>query len=106
MSKEAIMKIKAAEEQANNIRAAAAQEAKRRISDTEARGKKFCADTERRISEENEKKLALIRQKADETVLKNREATLSESQQTANEANLHMREAIRYIIGGIMEECQ
>ena len=106
MSKEAIMKIKAAEEQANNIRAAADAEAKRRVANTEARGKQFCAETERRVTDENEKKLTLIRQKADETVLKNREATLAASKDTANEAGLHMREAIRYIIGGIMEECQ
>lgn len=106
MSKEAIMKIKAAEDQANNIRTAADAEAKRRIADTEARGKKFCAETERRVTEENEKKLALIRQKADETVLKSREATLEASKDTTNEAGLHMREAVRYIIGGIMEECQ
>ena len=106
MSKDAIMKIKAAEDQARGIRESAAEEAKRRIQSTELRGKQFCTETERRATEENEKKLALIREKAEQTILKNREATLSASQDAMDEANLHMREAIRYIIGGIMEECQ
>lgn len=106
MSKEAILKIKAAEETAENIRASASAEAKKRIRDTEALGKQLCEETERRVTAENEKKLALIREKADETILKSRETTTDESKQTVGEANLHMREAVRYIIGGIMKECQ
>lgn len=106
MSKEAILKIKAAEETAENIRASASAEAKKRIRDTEALGKQLCEETEHRVTADNEKKLSLIREKADETILRSCENAKGESHKTVDAANLHMREAVRYIIGGIMKECQ
>ncbi|MBQ8140311.1 MAG: hypothetical protein IJ038_01265 [Clostridia bacterium] len=106
MSKETILKIKEAEEQADGIRNAASAEAKRRVSATEAKGKKLCEETELRVTDENKKKLELIRKKADDMILHTKETAEEEARESSNAAGLHLREAVRYIIGGIMEECQ
>ncbi len=106
MSKETILKIKEAEEQAESIRANASAQAKARIAETERLGKRLCEQTEARATEENEKKLELIRQKANETVLHSKETAEAEARESHSSAGLNMREAIRYIIGGITEQCQ
>jgi len=106
LSRDTILKIKEAEAQADKIRAAAQAEASARIKAAEADGKKLCADTELRVFAENEKKLGLIREKAEEMINGNREASEEESKAVTDSASLHLREAVRYIIGGVMEECQ
>lgn len=106
LSKETILKIKEAEEQAAQIRASAYAQAKARIAETERLGKRLCEQTEASATEENTKKLELIREKAGETVLNARETAEAEAKEGYSSAGLNMREAIRYIIGGITEQCQ
>lgn len=106
LSRDTILKIKEAEAQADKIRSAAQAEAKARIKAAEERGKKLCADTEVSASAENEEKLVLIRARADEMINSNKESSREESKALTDEAALHLREAVRYIIGGVMEECQ
>ena len=106
MSKETILKIKEAEEQAQSIRANASAQAKARIAETERLGKRLCEQTEARVSEENKQKLELIRQKAEESVLRSRETAEADAKEDFSAAGINMREAIRYIIGGITEQCQ
>ena len=106
MSKETILKIKEAEEKADQIRAAASAQAKNRLKETEALGKKLCEETELKVSAENEKKLALIREKAEEMILHNKAVAKEDAKAESDAAGVHMREAIRYIIGGIMDQCQ
>ncbi len=106
LSGDIILKIREAEAEAEKIREAARAEARDRIKDTETRGKKFCAETEARATAENEKKLELIRNKADEMINNNREAAREDSKEATASASLRLRESIRYIIGGVMEECQ
>ena len=106
MSKETILKIKEAEKTAEGIRSSAHAEAKARIKDTEVRGKHLCEQTEQRVAEENRQKLELIKAKADEMILHTRQSAQSEADASADSAGSHLREAVRYIIGGIMEECQ
>lgn len=106
MSRETILKIKEAEAAADKIRVAAETEAKARIKEAEAKGKALCAETEARVSAENEKKLELIRAKADEMINTHKETAKEDSKAVTDAASLHLREAVRYIIGGIMEQCQ
>ena len=106
MSKETILKIKEAEKTAEDIRVAAHTEAKTRINAAEQKGKKLCADTERKATEENSKKLELISKKADEMILRTKKSAQNDADESSDAAGSHLREAVRYIIGGIMEECQ
>ena len=106
MSKETILKIKEAEDRASAIRSDAMSSAKARIAETERLGKRLCEQTEAKASAENEQKLELIRQKASQTVVNSRESAEAEAKEGFSSAGLNMREAVRYIIGGIMEECQ
>lgn len=106
LSKETILKIKEAEDKAEQIRASASAQAKTRIADTERLGKRLCEQTELRVTGENEQKLELIREKANEMILHSREAAEAEAKENYGSAGLNMREAVRYIIGGITEQCQ
>ena len=106
MSKDSIIKIRDAEKQADEIRASASVQAKNKIRDAEQLGKRLCEDTELQATRENEKKLALIKEKADEMIARSKDSAKEEAKAETDTANLHMREAIRHIIGGIMEQCQ
>ena len=73
---------------------------------TEEKGKQLCTETEIRATAENEKKLELIRAKADEMINNNKNSASIDSKAVTDAASLHLREAVRYIIGGVMKECQ
>ena len=106
MSKETILKIREAEKAAEDIRAAAHTEAKTRINAAEQKGKRLCEQTEKKATEENARKLELISQKADEMILRTKSSAQKDANDSSDAAGSHLREAVRYIIGGIMEECQ
>ena len=106
LSKEVILKIKEAEEKADSIRSSASLQAKNKIKNAEAEGKRLCEAAEASAIAENEKKLQLIREKANNMIESSRDSAKQEAKADTDAANIHMREAVRYIIGGITEKCQ
>lgn len=106
MAKDILIKIREAEAQAQKIREDGALEAKKRLNDAEAAGKRLCEQTELRANAENAEKLKLMRDKAQEMTEKHRSAAISEAKDVISAADHNMREAVRLIVGGVMDKCQ
>ena len=106
MSKEIITKIKEVEAEAAQIKNAARDEARARVLKAESEGKKLYETTQRQAQELNAKRLELTREKADELMQGVREDALAEAAKMRDEAQFNMREAIRFIILGVNEQCQ
>ena len=106
LSKEVVLKIKEVEAEAEKIRSDAVNEAKRRVQQAELEGKKLLEKANADSDKLNAQRLALTRQKSDELVngVKNRAAEDAERMRDAAEFN--MREAIRFIISGVKQQCQ
>ena len=106
LAKDILIKIREAEAQAQKIREDGALEAKKRLNDAEAAGKRLCEQTDLRANAENAEKLKLMRDKAQEMTEKNRSAAISEAKDVISAADHNMREAVRLIVGGVMDKCQ
>ncbi len=106
MSKETVAKIRDAEAQAEKIRNDAAAEAKAKIQKAHTDGKKLCERAEADAARENAKKLAITQQKADELLNSVRAESAESASAKREEAEFNMREAVRYIISGVDEQCQ
>ncbi|MBQ8344998.1 MAG: hypothetical protein IJY42_01895 [Clostridia bacterium] len=106
MAREVIMKIKAAEAEAANIRATSAEEAKRRVRSAEQRGKALCEQTEEQTLRANREKLELTRQKAEEMVQASREKANADAaaMQAISEKRMHL--AVKMIVEGVWEQCR
>ena len=106
MSKEIINKIKEVEAEATQIKNAARDEARARVLKAEAEGKKLYESSVRQAHELNAKRLELTREKADELMQSIRDEALAEAATMRDDAQFNMREAIRFIILGVNEQCQ
>ncbi len=106
MSKEIILKIKEAEAEAQKIRSDASDEAASRIRRAEAEGKKRCERAEAEASAVNREKLNITSDRADELLKRAKESADAESEALREAAEFNLREAVRFIIAGVREQCQ
>ena len=106
MSKEIINKIKEVEAEAAQIKNAARDEARARVQKAELEGKKLYETSQRQAQALNAKRLELTREKADELMQSVRDNAQDEAAKMRDDAQFNMREAIRFIILGVNEQCQ
>lgn len=106
MSKEIINKIKEVEAEAAQIKTAAREDARARIQCAETEGKRLYETSQREAQALNAKRIELTREKADELAQSVRRNADEEAQKMREAAQFNMREAIRFIIAGVNEQCQ
>ena len=106
MSKEIIEKIKEAEAEANLIKNSAREEARVRVQTAQTEGKRMYEVAQRQTQELNSQRLKLTQEKADELIDDVRKNALDEAQKMREQAEFNMREAIRFIMAGVKEQCQ
>lgn len=106
MSKEAVTKIKEAEDEALRIKNDAVAKSKQMVEDAEKSGKAHLSSVELKTSAEYEAKLTAMRAAADRAVEKSRTEADAEAEALSKSAGLRMHKAINVIVGGIIEECR
>ena len=106
MSKEIILKIKEAEAEAQKIRSDAADEAAARIRRAEAEGKKLCDKAGVDAAAINREKLNITSDRADELLKRAKESAETDAEALKMSAEFNLREAVRFIIAGVEEQCQ
>ena len=106
MSKEIINKIKEVEAEAAQIKSAARDEARARIQHAEIEGKRLYEAAQREAQMLNAKRLEVTRQRADDLLESVRVSANEDAQKQRESAQFNMREAIRFIILGVNEQCQ
>lgn len=106
MSKEIIIKIKEAEAEAQKIRSDAADEAAARIRRAETEGKRKCDRAEAEAARVNREKLGITADRADELLRRAKEAADADAEALRESAEFNLREAVRFIIAGVQEQCQ
>ena len=106
LAKDMIEKIKQAEEQAQQIRERAQADAKKVLQEAEEHGKALCEWAESEGISENKEKIRLIRERADQMMAHNQNQAEQQAAAISADAELRMREAVRLILGGVMEQCQ
>lgn len=106
MSKEIILKIKEAEAEAQKIRSDASDEAAARIRRAESEGKRLCDKAEESAARANREKLNVTSERADDLLNKAKENAAAEAEALRESAEFNLREAVRFIIAGVQEQCQ
>ena len=106
MSKEMILKIQNAEAEAQKIRMEALEQAKERIRHAENEGKMLCRKAEAESIRINEEKLKLTREKADELLARSRREAEAQAKLLLKAGEPYVKDAVKMIIGGMMEQCQ
>jgi len=101
-----IEKIKQAEEQAQQIRERARADAQKAVQEAEEHGKALCEWAESEGIAENKEKIRLIRERAEQMMAHNQDQAKQQAASISADAELRMREAVRLILGGVMEQCQ
>ena len=106
MSKDAILRIKEAEAEAERIRTDAAEAAKEKVRRAEADGKLLCAKAEADAIRVNREKIALAEEKIGKAMDEKREAAEKNALSAISAAELNMRDAVKMIVGEVMNQCQ
>lgn len=106
LSKEIILKIKEAEAEAQKIRSDASDEAAARIRRAESEGKRLCDKAEESAARANREKLNVTSERADDLLNKAKENAAAEAEALRESAEFNLREAVRFIIAGVQEQCQ
>lgn len=106
MSKEAVAKIKEAEEEALRIKNQAVAKSKEMIDNAEKSGNAHLGSVEKKTSEDYEARLAAMRVAATKALEKSRADIENEAEELRNTAKTKMPKAINVILGGILEECR
>ena len=106
MAKDMIEKIRLAEKQAQQIRERALADAKKTVQEAEEHGKALCNWAESEGIAENKEKIRLIRERAEQMMAHNQNQAEQQAAAISADAELRMREAVRLIFGGVMEQCQ
>lgn len=106
MSRATILKIKEAEEQAQQIRSQARDSAKQMIEKAERDGKELLATTEQRTLSECRAKLAECREEAQRELDKERCALEAEAEKMTLAAENHRKNAVKILVWGISDQCQ
>lgn len=106
MSKEIILKIRQVESEAQKIRDDAAEQAAAKLRKAEIDGKMLCDRAENETSKTNREKLLITAHRADEHIERAKNAAAEEADKIRAEAEFNLREAVRFIIAGVHEQCQ
>ena len=106
MSKEIILKIKETEAQAQKIKADAIEEAAARVRRAQIEGQRVCDKAELDAEKINREKLKLASGRAEGIIDEARATALSEAENAREAAEFNIREAVRFIIAGVYEQCQ
>ena len=106
MSKEMILKIQNAEAEAKQIRLDATEKAKEKIRNAEAAGKLLCREAEAEAIRSNEEKLRMTREKAEELLNRSRREAEAQAKLLMKAGEPYLKDAVKMIIGGILEQCQ
>jgi vacuolar-type H+-ATPase subunit H len=101
-----ILKIQNAEAEAQKIRMEASELAKEKIRHAEAEGKLLCRDVEAEAIRINEEKLQLTREKANELLERSRREAEAQAKLLMKAGEPYVKDAVKMIIGGMMEQCQ
>lgn len=91
---------------AQKIKEDAAAEAAARIRRAEAEGKKLCDKAEADAARVNREKLNITSQRAEELLARAKESADGEAEAMREVAEFNLREAVRFIIAGVNEQCQ
>ena len=106
MSKEMILKIQNAEAEAQKIRMEALDQVKEKIRRAEADGKNLCRQAQADATRTNEEKLQLTREKAEELLARSRREAEAQAKLLLKAGEPYVKDAVKMIIGGVMEQCQ
>lgn len=106
LSKEIVMKIRDAEAQAERIKSDADREAAERVRRARESGERLCEKRENDAEQKNKERLKLTEEKANELLGSARVGAESEAEELRQSAEFNMREAVRFIILGVNEQCQ
>lgn len=106
MSDNAIVKIKAAESQAAQIRENATTEARQRVASAEASAAEVVNDRIDAAEKSADEQIATITVKAEQIAEKSRREAIAEAVKLKSDAEPRIRTAVKRIIWGILEQCQ
>ncbi len=106
MSKQAILKIKEAEAEAQRMRSDAQTEAKRRVREAEAEAKKLLADTEAEARSVNKERLRLTAERAEELIAEGAKNAVADAADVAKACEPFMENAVKVIVEGVFEQCR
>lgn len=106
LSDNAIVKIKAAESQAAQIRENATAEARQKVAAAETSAAETVNDRLEAAEKSADEQLATIAAKAEQIAEKSRREAISEAVKLKSEAEPRIRTAVKRIIWGILEQCQ
>lgn len=106
MSDNAIVKIKAAETQAAQLRTDATAEARQRVASAEAAAAETVNNRIDAAEKSADKQLATITAKAEQIAEKSRREAIAEAVKLKSDAEPRIRTAVKRIIWGILEQCQ
>ena len=106
MSKEIISKIREVEAQADKIKKDAGEEAKRRVQKAEVECKQQFEREVQRIERLNAQRIESTKNKSSELIQGVRDDATVEANKMREAAEFNMREAIRFIISGVTQQCQ
>lgn len=106
MSDNAIVKIKAAESQAAQIRENATTEARQRVASAEASAAEAVNNRIDAAEKSADEQIATITVKAEQIAEKSRREAIAEAVKLKSDAEPRIRTAVKRIIWGILEQCQ
>ena len=106
MTKEAIIAIKGAEEQAEVLCRVAEEKAAEMRAQIEREGTAHCDKATEEASLEYESEMAIVRAHAQRIAAKKKKEHEAEAEALTAAAREHMEEAVKLIVWGIIEKCQ
>ena len=106
MSREAILKVRETEEQANSAVLEAREAAQKMIACAEQDGRALCEATEAEMLEKREEMMARIREKADEIAVASLAEADEECKQLVRDVTLRRKMAEKIIIRGLDSKCR
>ena len=106
MSKEIVSKIRDAEAQAEKIKREASEEAKKRVQQTELDCKQKFDKEVQKIDELNAQRIEATKNKSSELMQNVKDDATAAANKMREEAEFNIREAVRFIISGVKQQCQ
>ena len=106
MSKEIVSKIRDVEAQAEKIKREAGEEAKRRVQQAELESKQRFNKEVQKIEMLNAQRIEATKNKSSELMQSVKDDATAAANKMREEAEFNLREAIRFIISGVKQQCQ
>ncbi len=106
MSKQVIEEIRKAEAKADEVKRAAGEKAAAMRAAVEAQGRAQSEEVLRVTEAEYSGRLAEIERRADRLIARKREEAEKEAEAICETARVHLNEAVKAVVWGIVEKCQ